>query len=67
MVSASRMLIVVNMTPRKAALPGVIFVASLYVLTVICYVGFRAHFFAFCFGLAALLATVSLLTGQRIK
>ena len=45
------------MQSRKATLPGTIFVVFLYVLTVVSYVVFRAHFFAFCFGLVAVLAT----------
>jgi hypothetical protein len=52
---------------QNVPLPGVLFVASLYVLAVICYVVFRFHFFAFSFGLAAILATVSFLTGQRLN
>ena len=55
------------MTSRKAPLPGIVFVAFLYVLTIFCYAVFRPHFFAFCFGLAAVIATVSLLTGQRLN
>jgi hypothetical protein len=55
------------MALQKVTLPGVLFVASLYVLAIICYVIFRFHFFAFCFGLAAILATVSLLTGQCLN
>jgi hypothetical protein len=51
------------MTPRKPTLAGPLFVACLYDLTIICYVVFRPHFFAFCFGLAAALATVSLFMG----
>jgi len=50
---------------RKVSLPGAIFVVFLYVLTVVSYVVFRAHFFAFCFGLAAVLASVALLKAQR--
>ena len=50
-----------TMQSRKATLPGTIFVVFLYVLTVVSYVVFRAHFFAFCFGLAAVLASVVLL------
>jgi hypothetical protein len=53
------------MQSRKATLPGTIFVVFLYVLTVVSYVVFRAHFFAFCFGLAAVLASVALLKAQR--
>jgi hypothetical protein len=53
------------MQSRKFALPGTIFVVFLYVMTVVSYVVFRAHFFAFCFGLAAILTSVVLLKAQR--
>jgi len=52
------------MQSRKVTLPGTIFVVFLYVLTVISYFVFRAHFFAFCFGLAAVLASVALLKAR---
>jgi hypothetical protein len=54
------------MTFRKASPTGILFVTLLYVLAIICYVVFRGPFFAFCFGLAAIIATVSRLTGQRL-
>jgi hypothetical protein len=55
------------MAPRKITLPGILFVATLFVLAIICYFSFHSHFFSFCFGLAALLATISLLTRQRLN
>jgi hypothetical protein len=50
---------------RGAALPGIVFVVCLYILTIVSYIVFRARFFAFCFGLAAILASLALLKAQR--
>ena len=55
------------MAPRKITLGGILFVATLCVSAIICYIAFHSHFFAFCFGLAAVLATISLLTLQRLN
>jgi len=55
------------MAPHRLPLTGIVFVACLYVLTIVCYVVFRSRFFAFSFGLAAVLATVSLLARQRLS
>jgi hypothetical protein len=55
------------MAPQKLPLTGIVFAACLYVLTIVCYVVFRNRFFAFSFGLAAVIATVSLLTRQRLN
>lgn len=50
------------MESRKFLLLGTVFASALYVSAFAAYLVLRVRFFAFCFGLAAILSTAWLLT-----